>query len=263
MKKIIFIALIVFFCFGEHAFAASECKTLFLSKNYKKAIKYCNGEILENNNNAYFYLGKIYLNLDHPLTALNFFKKYKQCSVKNDSMSKAYKYIAISYLYLYLRYKYLYYKDNLINMPPNGNYQTNLYMSMNNLAALHVIQQYFNKTIHYFHKSLEISSKQYKAGIFNDLSYAYFFDNNVKKAIFFEKKAINNAQKTRNLKELPLYLFNLSYFKFVKKHLSSSIVGQKNYAEFLDNLKKYALKLSISSTKAQISKLISNALRSN
>ncbi|MGB9756093.1 MAG: tetratricopeptide repeat protein, partial [Desulfurella sp.] len=156
---------------------------LFLSKRYKKAIKYCDSAASKTNSSAYFYLGKIYLNLNQPSTALDFFKKYKQLSLKKNTIGKAYKYIAISYLNLYLRYKYLYYKDNLINMPSNEGYQTNLYMSMNNLSALHLIHQCFNKTINYFHKSLEVSPINIEAKIFNDLAYAYFFDNKISKAL--------------------------------------------------------------------------------
>lgn len=265
MKKTLFIAFLIVFCFASHAFALKECKVLFISKRYRKAIKYCDSAALKNNDSAYFYLGKIYLNLNQPSTAFEFFKKYKQLALKNNNIGKAYKYMAISYLNLYLRYKYLYYKDNLINMPSNEGYQTNLYMSMNNLAALHLVQKYFNKTIADFHKSLQISPINLKAKIFNDLSYAYFFDNNIKKSIFFEKKAVKNAQANRNLKKLPLYLFNLSYFKFAKRHLYNpkNSIWQKNYLNFLYNLKKYALKLSASNNPSQISKLIDNAMKSN
>lgn len=265
MKRMFLVVFIVVFCFVPHAFALKECKVLFISKRYRKAIEYCDRAALKNNDNAYFYLGKIYLNLNQPSTAFEFFKKYKQLALKNNNIGKAYRYMAISCLSLYLRYKYLYYKDNLINMSLNKGYQTNLYMSMNNLSALHVIQKYFNKTIADFRKSLHMSPIKLRAKIFNDLSYVYFFDNNIKKAIFFEKKAVKNAQVNRNLKKLPLYLFNLSYFKFAKKHLYNpkNSIWQKNYLNFLYNLKKYALKLSTSNNPTQISKLIDNAIKSN
>ncbi len=264
--KILFATLVFVFTFNffslSHASTLENCKMQFLGKHYKRAIKSCENSVLNNHKSGYFYLGKVYLNLDKPLTAIDFFKKFKQYSTKEYAIGKVDRYIAISYLNLYLNNKFLYYKDNFISLSLDEGYQTNLYMLMNNLSALNLINKLFKKAIIYFNQSLKFSNKIYYAKIFNDLSYSYFFNKNFNEAIYFEKKAIKNAQENSNLHNLPLYLLNLSYFELVKnRNNTASNNWQESYFNFLANVKKFALIVSKKHT--QIGKIIDNTINTN
>ncbi len=264
--KILFAILFFVFIFSlsslSHANTIENCKTQLLDKHYKRAIKSCENSILNKHKSGYFYLGKVYLNLDQPLTAIDFFKKFKHYSTKEYAIGKVDRYIAISYLNLYLNNKFLYYKDNFITLSLCEGYQTNLYMLMNNLSALNLINKLFKKAIMYFHQSLKFSNRTYYAKIFNDLAYLYFFNRNFNKAVSFEKKAIKYAQENSNLHNLPLYLLNLSYFKLVKnRNNTTSKNWQESYFNFLTNVKKFALIVSKQHT--QIGKIIDNTINAN
>lgn len=271
-NKIFLIILNVFFltiCYKTaRADMAEICKTQFNSKNYAKAIKSCEDAAKKNYKDGYFYLGRIYLNSNQPRVAVNFFKKARELTTNPYSIGKIYRYIGIAYLNLYLHNKFLYYRDNFIDMSGFNNYDTNLYVSMNNLVALHLMHKLFMKMIFYFNKSLKVCSADYDSLVFNDLAYAYFFDNKINEALLFEKKAIQSAQKNKDLRNLPLYLFNLSYFQYMKNHINDPTKKQwqESFNNFLARLKKYAsrfLKLNTNTTNTQISKIISNIIKTN
>jgi tetratricopeptide (TPR) repeat protein len=267
-NKVFLIILNIFFltiCYKiARADIAEMCKTQFNNNDYVKAIESCEAAAKKNYKNGYFYLGKIYLNLNKPRTAINFFNKTKQLTTNSYNIGKIYRYIGIAYLNLYLHNRFLYYRDNLIDISDFNNYDTNLYISMNNLVALHLMHKLFRKMIFYFHKSLKMCSANYDSLVFNDLAYAYFFDKRINKAISFEKKAIKNSQKNKNFRNLPLYLFNLSYFQYIKNQINDPTKKQwqESFNNFLAHLKKYTSKLpELKST--QISKIINNIVKAN
>ena len=268
-NKAFLIILNVFFltiCYKIARADVSEvCRVQFYSNNYAKAIKSCEKAAKKNYKDGYFYLGKIYLNLNKSRAAINFFKKASQLTTNPYNIGKIYRYIGIAYLNLYLHNKFLYYRDNFIDISGFNNYDTNLYISMNNLAALHLMHKLFGKMIFYFHKSLTMCSTNYDFLVFNDWAYAYFFDNRINKAISFEKKAIKSAQKSKDLRDLPLYLFNLSYFQYMKNHINDPTKKQwqESFNNFLARLKKYTSKFPKLNTNTQISKIINNIIRAN
>jgi tetratricopeptide (TPR) repeat protein len=268
-NKVFFIILNVFFLTVYYKIARADvaevCRIQFYSNNYAKAIKSCENAAKKNYKDGYFYLGRIYLNSNQPRVAINFFKKARQLTANPYSIGKIYRYIGIAYLNLYLHNKFLYYRDNFIDMSGFNNCDTNMYIAMNNLVALHLMHKLFIKMVFYFHKSLKMSSTNYDFRVFNDLAYAYFFDNRINKAISFEKKAIKSAQKSKDLKDLPLYLFNLSYFQYMKNHVNDSAKKQwqESFDNFLARLKKYTSKFPELNTDTQISKIISNIIKVN
>ncbi|OSS41093.1 hypothetical protein DESAMIL20_2031 [Desulfurella amilsii] len=267
-KAILIILNVVFLtiCYKiARADMAEICKTQFNGKNYVKAIKSCEDAAKKNYKDGYFYLGKIYLNLNQPRVAINFFNKTRQLTTNPYNIGKIYRYIGTAYLNLYLHNKFLYYRDNFIDLSDFNNYDTNLYISMNNLVALHLMHKLFIKMIFYFHKSLKMCSTDYDSLVFNDLAYAYFFDNKINKALLFEKKAIQSAQKNKDLRNLPLYLFNLSYFQYIKNQINDPTKKQwqESFNNFLARLKKYTSKLPELNKDTQISKIINNIIKAN
>ncbi|MGC8616340.1 MAG: hypothetical protein ACP5LU_04800 [Desulfurella sp.] len=267
MKKGFFVFFNIIFLFGIYGIVYGNtidiCKVQFDNKNIDLATKSCEQEAKANSIDGFFYLGRIYLNLNHPKTAINFFKKAQQLPSNLSYKGKIYRYMAIAYLNLYLQNKFLYYRDVYLNTPDIHN--LNLYVSMNDMVALHLIHKLFSKSIFYFHKSLKTSSKDYRSLVFNDLAYTYFFDNKISKALFFEKKAIKNAQRYKDFKDLPLYLFNISYFRYIKNQINDPTKKQwqENFNSFLAHLKRYVLKLSTFNGNTQISKIINNVEKIN